>query len=229
MIEMSEWNTNETPSETDVIRSIQYVLDMNDSSNENSIQFHHVAYERLLDNVAMLYRYAFLGRIEYEKEPLDNLFIDAVSDLITVVALQSTLRPLFREFCDFEFIHVPTEMLLIAVIARIKLDSYLGTGYIDIEDCPPVGMLARYSQLPGLSRHELAVLARLSERSVQNDTTESQGRRLEFKDTVIEDWKVMVPMKYVSFEDAHTYLKGKRRYLPTSQNASNIQETIFAR
>lgn len=230
MLKISEWDTKETPTELEIIQSIKCVLDQNDPGGAYNSEFNHNSFKWLLPKIPMLYRYAFEGRVMLDGDQTwEGLFTDAVQDLIAVVALQRCLYDFLRELENFEVNPVPAEMLLIAIIARIKLDSYLKVGYIDIDDCPPVGMIPRYSDLPGLTRKELAVLAKLSERSVQNDTTESQGRRLKLETTTMADYGNQVEMRFAPFSEAKAYLDGKKRYQPTQRNTSNIEETIFAK
>lgn len=228
MLTFSEWDTNKTPSERAVIAAVREAIQENNQGDSLGVKFHHSSFQFLLQKIPVLYRYAFEGRLIMPTDgSWTGRFEDAVCDLIAVVYLMRSLSTFLHELQGTYADPIPLEMLLIAIVGRMKLDDYLGQGYLGIEDCPPLAHLSRYSYLPGMSIKEMAVLARLDERTVTNYGTRSQNKLLTFKEVVMKDMGNEVKIRYVEFEDAVSFLRGRRKFIPTSQYGPNVREILF--
>lgn len=209
------WETREPCTFEEFEKSIHDIVATDDDTDfpDRKDRLWHDSIHYIVPKLPYLYDYAFKGiQLSPSDEPIMPWLMDAFHDLVTVVGLQSLFRELTAsDYGDEE----PPQMVLLACMARMKIDTYLGIVPVEYEDIPVFGMIPEYSDPDFLSIKELALLGNMSERTVNNYRSKSQGSILSVQKQVVQWGRFKATQNVVPVADAYQFLRARRDFIPS--------------
>lgn len=218
------WETREPCTFEEFKKSIDDISAANDETDLKDGLWHD-SILLISNKIQYLYDYAFKG-IQFSPgdKPILGWLEDAFHDLVTVVGLHAFFRELTcTDYGDVE----PPQMVLLACMARMKIDTYLGTAPVTFDEIPAFGMIVKYCDEDFLSIKELALLGSMSERTVNNYRLKSQGSILTAQKQVVRYGKFKATQLVVPVADAYQFLRARRDFKPTRTADQMALEAIM--